>query len=47
VLLAMGRSLAAASGSLRFSFGPSTTLAEIERLLAVLPGALASARAAY
>ncbi len=47
VLLAMGRSLAAAAGSLRFSFGPSTTGAHVERVLAVLPGALASARAAY
>ena len=47
VLLAMGRDLAAASGSLRFSFGPSTTPAEIDAVLRVLPGALASARAAY
>ena len=47
VLLAMGCSLAAASGSLRFSFGPSTTTTEIERVMAVLPEALVSARAAY
>ena len=47
VLLAMGRSLAEASGSLRFSFGPSTTDAEIDRVLAVLPAALESARAAF
>lgn len=47
VLLAMGRSLAAAAGSLRFSFGPDTTQAAIDRLLAVLPGALERARAAF
>ncbi|MCW5953799.1 MAG: aminotransferase class V-fold PLP-dependent enzyme, partial [Propionibacteriaceae bacterium] len=47
VMLAMGRSLAAASGSLRFSFGPSTAEADIDRVLAVLPEALASARAAF
>lgn len=47
VLLAMGRSLAEASGSLRFSFGPATVPADIEAVLGVLPGALASARAAY
>ncbi|MCA0251010.1 MAG: cysteine desulfurase [Actinobacteria bacterium] len=47
VLLAMGRDLADASGSLRFSFGPTTAASGIARLLEVLPGALASARAAY
>lgn len=47
VLLAMGRSLAEASGSLRFSFGPATTELDIDRVLAVLPGALESARAAF
>ena len=47
VLLAMGRTVAEASGSLRFSFGPTTTDADIERLLAVLPGAVETARAAY
>ena len=47
VLLAMGRGPAAAAGSLRFSFGPTTTTAEIDRLLAAFPGALAAARAAY
>jgi len=46
VLLAMGRSLADAGSSLRFSFGPSTSAAEIERALAVLPTAVAKARAA-
>lgn len=47
VLLAMGRTLAEASASLRFSFGPSTTAADIDALLAVLPDALAKARAAF
>lgn len=46
VLLAMGRSLADAGASLRFSFGPSTTQADIERVLAVLPDAVARARSA-
>ena len=46
VLLAMGRSLEAASGSLRFSFGPSTTPADVEALIAALPDAVTSARAA-
>lgn len=47
VLLAMGSTLAAASASLRFSFGPTTTAAEVDRLLAVLPDAVARARAAF
>lgn len=47
VLLAMGRGLAEASGSLRFSFGPTTSEAHIAHLLQVLPGALTSARSAY
>lgn len=47
VLLAMGRGLADASGSLRFSFGPATTVTEIDTVLRVLPGALEHARAAY
>jgi cysteine desulfurase len=47
VLLAMGRSLAEASGSLRFSFGPTTRDADIDRVLTLLPGALESARAAF
>ncbi len=46
VLLAMGRSEAEASGSLRFSMGWSTTDADIERLLTVLPGAVEQARQA-
>lgn len=47
VLLAMGRSAAAASGSLRFSLGRGTDAAAVERVLAVLPDAVARARAAY
>lgn len=47
VLLAMGRSLAQASGSLRFSFGPATTASDIEAVLRVLPSAVERARAAY
>jgi cysteine desulfurase len=37
VLLAMGRSREEAAGSIRFSLGPGTTEAEIEKVLAVLP----------
>lgn len=47
VLLAMGRSQADASASLRFSFGPDTTAGDIERLIAVLPEAVARARRAF
>lgn len=47
VLLAMGRSEAAASGSLRFSLGRGTDTEAIERVLSVLPDAVARARAAY
>ncbi|MFX4273095.1 cysteine desulfurase family protein [Propionibacteriaceae bacterium Y1685] len=47
VLLAMGRSEAEASGSLRFSLGHSTTSVDIDRLTAVLPDAVARARTAF
>lgn len=47
VLLAMGRTLAEASASLRFSFGPSTTSRDIDLLVRVLPDALARARSAF
>lgn len=47
VLLAMGRSVAAAAGALRFSFGPTTTVADIDRLLGVLPEAITLARRAW
>lgn len=40
VLLALGADEATARGSLRFSLGPATTSADIERLLDVLPGAV-------
>lgn len=46
VLLAMGRTPADAGASLRFSFGPSTRASDVERVLAVLPEAVARARAA-
>lgn len=47
VLLAMGRDLAAATGSVRFSLGWTTTGADVDHLLAVLPGVVERARAAY
>ncbi|MFT4110079.1 aminotransferase class V-fold PLP-dependent enzyme, partial [Propionicimonas sp.] len=46
VLLAMGRSIEAASASLRFSFGPDTTLEQVDALLAVLPEVVERARTA-
>jgi cysteine desulfurase len=46
VLLAMGVPAEEARGALRFTLGPATTAAEIDALLAVLPGVLAQARAA-
>ena len=46
VLLAMGRTEADAAASLRFSFGPCTTVDDLDRVLAVLPGAVATARRA-
>ncbi len=47
VLLAMGRTPAEASASIRFSFGPTTADADVERLLGVLPGVVAAARDAF
>lgn len=47
VLLAMGRSEADASASVRFSFGHATTVADVEAVLAAWPDAVARARAAY
>ncbi|SPT52761.1 Cysteine desulfurase [Actinomyces bovis] len=44
VLLAMGLGEAAARATLRCSFGPTTSLADVERLLAILPRALETAR---
>ncbi len=46
VLVAMGRTAEQARGSLRFSVGPGTTDAELERVLAVLPALVARVRAA-
>jgi cysteine desulfurase len=46
VLLAMGQPEDVARGSLRFSLGHTSTLKEVDRLVAVLPGAVARARAA-
>jgi cysteine desulfurase len=46
VLLAMGRTPAQARGSLRFSFGPSNTPAEVERVVALLPALVARVREA-
>jgi cysteine desulfurase len=46
VLLAMGLREADARGALRFTLGPGTTAAEIDALLAVLPGVVEQARAA-
>lgn len=46
VLLAMGLSEADARGALRFTLGPDTTAAEIDALLAVLPGVVDQARTA-
>jgi len=46
VLLAMGLSEADARGALRFTLGPDTTQAEIDALVAVLPGVVERARAA-
>ena len=45
VLLAMGRTEAEANGTLRFTLGSSTTQAEIDQLLEVLPSIVATARA--
>jgi cysteine desulfurase len=44
VLLAMGRDPDAARGGLRFSLGPETTAADVERVLEVLPTLVAQVR---
>jgi cysteine desulfurase len=46
VLLAMGQPEDVARGSLRFSLGHTSTREEVDRLVAVLPGAVERARAA-
>lgn len=45
VLMAMGVPIRLAVGSIRFSLGSSTTEAEIQQVLSVIPGAVAQARA--
>ena len=45
VLRAMGRSAEAARGGVRFSVGPGTTGADIEHVIALLPGLVARVRA--
>jgi len=45
VLLAMGRNEAEANGTLRFTLGTTTTQADVDRLLEILPGLVATARA--
>jgi cysteine desulfurase len=47
VLLAMGRTPEQARSTLRFSLGPGNTVAEIERVLALLPGLVARVREAH
>lgn len=46
-VLAMGGSLDEALGSLRFSFGPGTTPAEVDRLVEALPELVSRARIAH
>ena len=46
VLMAMGHDDISAQSSLRFSFGPSNTAAEIDYVLSVLPGVIERGRAA-
>lgn len=47
VLIAMGRSVDEASWTLRFSFGHTTTAADIDRLCEVLPVVVPQAQRAY
>lgn len=47
VMLAMGRTQEAARATLRCSMGPATTSADVDQLLAVLPGAVETARRAW
>ena len=46
VLLAMGMSESEARASLRFSLGASSTTADVDKLVAVLPGVVERARQA-
>ncbi len=43
MLLAMGLPIDQATAAVRFSLGPETTADEIDRLLAILPEAVAAA----
>jgi cysteine desulfurase len=45
VLLAMGRSREAARSALRFSLGPGTTAADVDRVIELLPPLVAQVRA--
>jgi cysteine desulfurase len=45
VLIAMGRTEVEANGTLRLTLGDATTQADIDQLLQVLPGIVATARA--
>lgn len=47
VVLAMTHDLAEASASIRLSFGPDTTDADLDALVEALPGAIAQARTAF
>ena len=47
VLLAMGHTEATAQSSLRFSFGAATTQADVDYVMSVLPGVIATGRAAH
>lgn len=46
VLLAMGHTEASAQSSLRFSFGAASTQADVDYVMSVLPGVIATGRAA-
>jgi cysteine desulfurase len=47
VLLAMGHTEATAQSSLRFSFGAASTQADVDYVMSVLPGVIATGRAAH
>jgi len=47
VLLAMGHTEETAQSSLRFSFGTASTQADVDYVMSVLPGVIASGRAAH
>jgi cysteine desulfurase len=47
VLLAMGHTEETAQSSLRFSFGAASTQADVDYVMSVLPGVIATGRAAH